>query len=286
MNSRLSIILSDRHRHLLTDLHSLLPHSRLESKLDTKSNLSLLNELADLYNCNNIVFFEARKATDLYLWISKPPNGPTFKFHVQNLHTMAELHFTGNCLRGSRPILSFDKNFSTSAHSRLMQEMLSQIFGVPRSSRKTKPFVDHVCGFTLDQQGRVWIRVYQVNETDAAKSSEPGAGGSLMEDVEEAKGKKGVKETHISLVEIGPRFILTPIIVQEGSFGGAIIYENKEYVSPNQVRSDIRKARAGRHNARTGQKEERRFKMGEVGLSSASDKKKPRDELDDRKLFA
>lgn len=73
-----------RHRHLLQDLAALLPHSRKESKLDTKTKLYQLNELAELYNCNNVMYFEARKGKDLYAWMSKPPNGPTVKFHVQN----------------------------------------------------------------------------------------------------------------------------------------------------------------------------------------------------------
>lgn len=43
-----------RHRHLLNDLYSLLPHSRKDAKLDTKTKLYQLNELAELYNCNNV----------------------------------------------------------------------------------------------------------------------------------------------------------------------------------------------------------------------------------------
>lgn len=73
-----------RHRHLLNDLYSLLPHSRKDAKLDTKSKLYQLNEIADLYNCNNVLFFEARKGKDLYVWMSKAPNGPTVKMHLQN----------------------------------------------------------------------------------------------------------------------------------------------------------------------------------------------------------
>jgi ribosome biogenesis protein BRX1 len=73
-----------RHRHLLNDLAALLPHARKESKLDSKTKLYQLNELAELYNCNNVLYFEARKGKDLYAWLSKPPNGPTIKFHVQN----------------------------------------------------------------------------------------------------------------------------------------------------------------------------------------------------------
>jgi ribosome biogenesis protein BRX1 len=72
------------HRHLLNDLYSLLPHSRKDAKLDTKTKLYQLNELAELYNCNNVFFFEARKGKDLYTWMSKAPNGPTVKMHLQN----------------------------------------------------------------------------------------------------------------------------------------------------------------------------------------------------------
>lgn len=77
-----------RHRHLLNDLYALLPHSRKDAKLDTKTKLYQLNELADLYNCNNILFFEARKGKDLYIWMSKAPNGPTIKCHMQNRMSM------------------------------------------------------------------------------------------------------------------------------------------------------------------------------------------------------
>lgn len=73
-----------RQRHLLNDLYALLPHSRKDAKLDTKTKLYQLNELADLYNCNNVLFFEARKGKDLYIWMSKAPNGPTVKCHMQN----------------------------------------------------------------------------------------------------------------------------------------------------------------------------------------------------------
>ena len=79
-----TVDVNPRHRHLLNDLYSLLPHSRKDAKLDTKTKLYQLNELAELYNCNNVFFFEARKGKDLYLWMSKAPNGPTVKMHLQN----------------------------------------------------------------------------------------------------------------------------------------------------------------------------------------------------------
>lgn len=68
----------------MTDFEAFLPHVKKGNKLDTKKNLFMLNELADLSNCNNTVFFEIRKHQDLYIWMSKTPNGPSVKFHAQN----------------------------------------------------------------------------------------------------------------------------------------------------------------------------------------------------------
>ncbi|KAK3314930.1 Brix domain-containing protein [Apodospora peruviana] len=292
-----------RHRHLLNDLSAMLPHGRKDVKFDSKSKLYQLNELAELYNCNNVMFFEARKGKDLYMWFSKVPNGPTIKFHAQNsepqtqqhtrifdplyvrvltrimvVHTMEELHFTGNCLKGSRPVLSFDLAFEQEPHLKVIKELFLQIFGVPQGARKSKPFIDHVMGFSV-ADGKIWIRNYEIREVEKAKG----------EDEEESsnkgrKSKGGDKETDVSLVEIGPRFVLTPIVIQEGAFGGPIIYENKRFISPNQVRSDLRKAKAGRHNHRAEQKRETLGKRSQLGLVAGT--KKERDGLDTRELFA
>lgn len=180
---------------------------------------------------------------------------------------MEELHFTGNCLKGSRPILSFDAAFDTQPHLRLIKEMFMQQFGVPQGARKSKPFIDHVMGFTL-ADGKIWVRNYQVSETEP----------SALEKKED--------EADLNLIEIGPRFVLTPIVIQEGSFGGAIIYENKEFVSPNQVRSDLRKGKATRHNARVEKTAERIARRGDLGLRSDGGVRLEKDELDTKMLFA
>ncbi|SMR56677.1 unnamed protein product [Zymoseptoria tritici ST99CH_3D1] len=275
-----------RHRHLLNDLHALLPHSRKDAKLDTKTQLHQLNELADLYNCNNVLFFEARKGKDLYIWLSKPPNGPTVKLHCQNVHTMEELNFTGNCLKGSRPVLSFDANFDKMAHTRVLKELLTHTFGVPQSSRKVKPFVDHVMGFTL-ADGKIWIRCYQISETEVAKSQKAAEGEADTAAPAKAitKATGGKPETHITLVEIGPRLVLTPIVILEGSFGGPVIYENKEFVSPNQIRSDLRKSKAGRYNRRAESEMGRKARHRDLGLRTGEGTREV-DELDERVLFA
>ncbi len=194
---------------------------------------------------------------------------------------MEELHFTGNCLKGSRPILSFDASFDTQPYLRVIKELLLHIFGVPKGARKTKPFVDHVLGFTI-VDGSIWIRCYQTDEIDAAKQKSGSNGATVTE-----KPTKGNDfETSISLVEIGPRFVLTPIVILEGSFGGPVIYENKQFVSPNQVRSDVRRARAGKHNLRNDQRAEGAFKRGELGLRTTGGRRKKKDPLDDKDFFA
>lgn len=185
---------------------------------------------------------------------------------------MEELHFTGNCLKGSRPILSFDNAFEQQPHLRVIKEMFTHQFGVPQGARKSKPFVDHVMSFTM-ADGKIWIRNYQINETEVSKVKP-------TDDAEKSS------EDDLSLVEIGPRFVLTPIVIQEGSFGGAIIYENKEFVSPNQVRADLRKSKASRHNSRAEQTVERLSRKGELGLRSKGGQQRPKDGLDTKMLFA
>lgn len=205
---------------------------------------------------------------------------------------MEELHFTGNCLKGSRPILSFDASFDKEPHLRVMKELFLHIFGVPKGARKSKPFIDHVMGFTI-ADGKIWIRNYQINETEASsvkpteENDNDDEESSKSKKQKEKKGGRGAgRETEIKLVEIGPRFVLTPIVIQEGSFGGPIIYENKEFVSPNQVRSEIRIKKAGRYNARAEQSVERLAKKGDLGLRTSGGRQIPRDALDGAELFA
>ncbi|PWY86902.1 Brix-domain-containing protein [Aspergillus heteromorphus CBS 117.55] len=282
---------TSRHRHLLADLASLLPHSHKETKLDTKKKTTgynlLLNSLADLHSCNVIFFLEARKqGQDLYLWLARPPNGPTIKFHVANLHTMAELNagFSGNCLKGGRGIVVFDQSFDEQGplmsqpgneYRGLIREMLRGVFCVPKRGVKgMKPFIDRIIGiFGVD--GKIWIRVYEIRESEPGKKKEDGEETKPV-----PKGKDGLPE--VSLVEIGPRFVLTPIVILEGSFGGPVIYENKEYVSPNQVRRDVRLGKAARYASRRDMETDRFSKRTTLGL--AQGERKP-DALDTRQLF-
>eukprot|EP00164_Ancoracysta_twista_P010700 GFYU01016237.1.p1 GENE.GFYU01016237.1~~GFYU01016237.1.p1 ORF type:complete len:288 (+),score=88.83 GFYU01016237.1:124-987(+) len=228
-----------RHRHLMTDMLGLMPHTKKDSKLDTKDHLNVLNEVCELQGCNNCVFLEVRKKRDLYLWMAKTPMGPTMKFQMQNLHTMDELNMTGNCLKGSRPLLSFDKQFDSAPHYQVMKEMFTHIFGVPKGHVKSKPFHDHVYSFYI-ADNRIWFRNWQIVYPDE-KSTEPP-----------------------QLVEIGPRFVLNPIKIFEGSFEGAVIYENPHYVSPAKLQATKNLEKAGRYAARLHDQKDRRTRVAEA----------------------
>ncbi|KIJ10504.1 hypothetical protein PAXINDRAFT_85959 [Paxillus involutus ATCC 200175] len=225
---------TQRMRHLMSDLEALLPHVKKESKLDSKSQLHLLPELADLNNCNNALYFEARRHEDLYMWAAKTPNGPSVKLHVQNVHTMDELKMTGNCLKGSRGILSFDKAFDDTEWGKLTKEVFTHIFGVPPTARRAKPFIDHVLTFSI-LDSKIWFRNFQILEKDPQQPNAP---------------------PKTSLVEIGPRFVLTPIRIFEGAFGGATVYSNPEFITPTAVRTLIKRSKGDKYGKRKDAQED------------------------------
>ena len=140
-----------RYRHLLEDLRTLIPHHKKESKLDSGKNgaASAVNDIARMRGCNTVLFMECRKRQDAYLWLGRVGDnlGPSVKFHLTNVHTMDELRLTGNCMKGSRPILTFDESFNKHAHLKLLKSLFTDIFGTPRGHPKSKPFVDRVMAF-------------------------------------------------------------------------------------------------------------------------------------------
>lgn len=227
-----------RYRHLMLNLVSLLPHCKKENKVESKT---ALNELVELKSCSSCLFFESRKETDLYLWMTKCPTGPSVKFLVNAVHTMEELKLAGNHLNNSRPLLTFSTSFGKDAHWKLLKEMITQIFGTPKDHRRTKPYYDHVFSFSIVDD-RIWFRNYQIScpRTEAEKIDQ-----------------EGLKK--MTLVEVGPRFCLNPIKIFGGSFGGQTLYENPFYVSPNQIRSLVKKKKAGKYTKKVKAKIRRKM---------------------------
>ncbi|XP_059308952.1 ribosome biogenesis protein BRX1 homolog 1-like [Lycium ferocissimum] len=235
--------ISYRYRHLMLNLVSLLPHCKKDNKVESKdAKGETLNELVELKSCSSCLFFECRKGKDLYLWMSKCPNGPSVKFLVNAVHTMEELKLTGNHLKGSRPILTFSSNFDKQPHWKLLKEMFMQIFGTPKDHRKSKPFYDHVFVFSI-LDDHVWFRNYQISCPHTGTTQKIDRG-----DLEK-----------MTLVEVGPRFCLNPIKIFGGSFGGPTLYENPFYVAPNQIRSLEKKQKAGKYAKKVKAKTRRKM---------------------------
>lgn len=224
--------ISYRGRHLMNDMRTLMPHAKSESKMDKKDQLFVINEMCEMRNCSKCIYLEAKKKQDLYMWLSNVPRGPSAKFLVENLHTMSELKMTGNCLKGSRPLLSFDQEFDKEAHWSLIKELLIQTFSTPNHHPKSQPFFDHVYTFSI-ADNRIWFRNYQILEEDG------------------------------SLAEIGPRFVLNPIRIFEGSFGGPTLFQNPHYVSPNDLRHLMRKKGAQKYMSRIQAKKSLEMRRGQ-----------------------
>lgn len=111
----------------MKDIKDLLPHAKGDSKLDQQKSLNVLNEIAEMKNCTKVMYFESRKRKDTYLWMSNVEKGPSIKFLVHNVHTMKELKMSGNCLRASRPVLSFDDAFDKKPQLKLIKAVLMQV---------------------------------------------------------------------------------------------------------------------------------------------------------------
>jgi ribosome biogenesis protein BRX1 len=174
--------------------------------MQRKESLFVVNEIAEMKNCNKCLLFEGRRSRkDLYLWAANVARGPSAKFLVENVHTMGELKLTGNCLKSSRPLLSFDKSFDAEPHWQVVRELFTQIFSVPNHHPRSQPFFDHVFTFSVVDD-KVWFRNFQIVAEDG------------------------------SLAEIGPRFVLNPIKVFDASFSGQTLWENEKYVTPTAHR--------------------------------------------------
>jgi ribosome biogenesis protein BRX1 len=66
------------------------------------------------------------------------------------------------------------------------------------------------------------------------------------------------QDASTSLVEIGPRFVLNPIRIFRGSFGGQTLYQNKDFVSPNTIRSMAMKKKGHAYEARKDSQKKRK----------------------------
>jgi ribosome biogenesis protein BRX1 len=203
---------SHQERHIVNDIISLLPHAKKEVKIEKNVAKEDLNDICFNHNCKNSLYFEHRKR-ELVLWMIRSPEGPCAKFQVRNIHTLTEIKMTGNCLKYSRPFLSFDKSFDNEPHLQLLKEMFTHSFNSPKNHPKTKPFYDHIICF-YNVNNHIFFRNFQIVNDLKEKFTD-------IDDI-----------SKLQLVEIGPRFSLNLIRIFDGPLGGKTLYQNPFYIPP------------------------------------------------------
>ena len=75
---------SHRVRHLMKDLHTMLPHAKVEAKIDERRDFSAANEMAEMRSANKIMLLECRRKSDMYMWLAGTPKGPSMRFQITN----------------------------------------------------------------------------------------------------------------------------------------------------------------------------------------------------------
>jgi ribosome biogenesis protein BRX1 len=156
---------------------------------------------------------------------------------------MDELKLAGNCAKYSRPVLSFSAEFDLDPQWMIVREILTKIFSPAESHKKVKPFFDHVFNFSV-ADNHLWFRNYQISEAQSDR----------------------IAESSMNLVEMGPRFVLCPIKIFEGSFRGSVVYENPSYKSPALLRQMMHKSQGSAYSNRVEKAAIREEKMKAINL--------------------
>ena len=100
--------------------------------------------------------------------------------------------------------------------------------------------------FVWYNASQIWVRNYQILEESASTAKEANS------------QKKLTGHAHsTSLIEIGPRFVLNPIRIFRGSFGGQTLYVNDDFVNPNLIRSMEKKEKGEKYVRRKGAEKKR-----------------------------
>lgn len=102
---------------------------------------------------------------------------------------------------------------------------------------------------------KIWVRNYQILEEQPTNALEAHL----------AKKQSG-QEENTSLVEIGPRFVLNPIRIFRGSFGGQTLFQNPDFVSPNEIRSMQHKRKGLTYENRKDAQKKRKTRLEQLVL--------------------
>ena len=102
---------------------------------------------------------------------------------------------------------------------------------------------------------QIWVRNYQILEQQPKNALEARL----------TKEQAG-QEKATSLIEIGPRFVLNPIRIFRGSFGGQTLFQNPDFVSPNELRAVQKKRKGQSYENRKESEKKRKIRRAELVL--------------------
>lgn len=102
---------------------------------------------------------------------------------------------------------------------------------------------------------QIWVRNYQILEQQASNAFE-------SHQLQKVSGQTQAT----SLVEIGPRFVLQPIRIFRGSFGGQTLFQSPDFVSPNEIRALRMKSKGRSYEDRKESERERKERKSQLVL--------------------
>jgi ribosome biogenesis protein BRX1 len=100
---------------------------------------------------------------------------------------------------------------------------------------------------------QIWVRNYQILEEAPTNALEA-----------HLSKKQSGQDEATSLVEIGPRFVLNPIRIFRGSFGGQTLFQNPDFVSPNEIRALQNKRKGSTYLQRKESEKKRKTRNAEI----------------------
>lgn len=103
------------------------------------------------------------------------------------------------------------------------------------------------------REPQIWVRNYQIVEQAPTNALEAAR----------VKKERG-EEDATSLVEIGPRFVLEPIRIFRGAFGGQTLFQNPSFVSPNAIRSQEKRTKGNAYEARKKAQKDRAERKAQI----------------------
>jgi ribosome biogenesis protein BRX1 len=106
---------------------------------------------------------------------------------------------------------------------------------------------------------QIWVRNYQIVEEKPDNALQ-------LRLAKKSQPEVTIDDAATSVVEIGPRFVLNPIRIFRGSFGGQSLFQNPDFVSPNEIRSAQGKRKGDAYMDRKEAQKKRTMRESEMVL--------------------